>query len=87
MVIPSTDPAFLAANVGIHIPLGIACVVTGDCDAFAKGPRTSFQVWHDRLPVPAGAVWLRDTLSIMRWSENYQLFVLGACSFGCGWFG
>ena len=26
-------------------------------------------------------------LSIMRWSENYHLFVLGAVAFGCAWFG
>src|SRR6516164_5652800 len=29
IVIPSTDPTFLAVVVGLHIPLGIACVVTG----------------------------------------------------------
>jgi hypothetical protein len=27
--IPSTDPAFIAVIVGIHIPLGLACVVAG----------------------------------------------------------
>jgi hypothetical protein len=29
IVIPSTDPVFLAVIVGAHIPLGIACVVAG----------------------------------------------------------
>ena len=29
IVIPSTDPVFLAVVIGVHIPLGIACVVTG----------------------------------------------------------
>lgn len=27
--IPSTDPAFLAVVLGVHIPLGLACVVIG----------------------------------------------------------
>ncbi len=26
-------------------------------------------------------------LSLMRWDENYHLFILGALSFTCGWFG
>ena len=29
IVIPSTDPVFVGVVVGVHIPLGIACVVTG----------------------------------------------------------
>jgi len=27
--IPSTDPVFLVTVLGVHIPLGIACVVIG----------------------------------------------------------
>jgi hypothetical protein len=27
--IPSTDPIFVCVIVGVHIPLGIACVVAG----------------------------------------------------------
>jgi hypothetical protein len=27
--IPSTDPVFIGVIVGIHIPLGLACVVAG----------------------------------------------------------
>jgi hypothetical protein len=27
--IPSTDPVFIAVIVGIHVPLGLACVVAG----------------------------------------------------------
>jgi hypothetical protein len=29
IVIPSTDPAFLAVVIGVHIPLGIVCVLVG----------------------------------------------------------
>jgi hypothetical protein len=29
IVIPSTDPAFLAVVIGAHIPLGIARVIAG----------------------------------------------------------
>ena len=27
--VPSTDPVFIAVIVGIHVPLGLACVVAG----------------------------------------------------------
>jgi hypothetical protein len=88
IVVPSTDPAFLAVIVGVHIPLGIVCVVTGALAMFLRKGRGR----HSRfgtiyfwclLALFASATFL----SIMRWSENYHLFVLGACSFGCAWFG
>ena len=88
IVIPSTDPAFLAVIVVVHIPLGMACVVTGAVAMLLRKGRGR----HSRfgtiyfwclLALFASATFL----SIMRWSQNYHLFVLGACSFGCAWFG
>ena len=88
IVIPSTDPAFLAVIIGAHIPLGIACVFAGAIAMLSRKGRGR----HSRfgtiyfwclLALFASATFL----SIMRWSENYHLFVLGACSFGCAWFG
>ncbi len=29
IAIPSTDPVFIGVVVGVHIPLGLACVVAG----------------------------------------------------------
>jgi len=88
IVIPSTDPAFLAVTIGMHIPLGIASVVAGaGAMLFEKrrGRHSKFGTVYFwcLLALFASATFL----SIMRWAENYHLFVLGAASFGCAWFG
>jgi uncharacterized membrane protein len=88
IVIPSTDPIFLAAVVGIHIPLGIACVILGASTMlFRKGrgrhSRFGTIYFWSLLALFVSASFL----SIMRWSENYHLFVLGGTAFGCAWFG
>jgi hypothetical protein len=88
IVIPSTNPAFLAAIVGVHIPLGIACVFTGAGAMLlrkGRGRHSTFGTIYfwSLLALFASATFL----SIMRWSENYHLFALGACSFGCAWCG
>jgi hypothetical protein len=88
IVIPSTDPAFLAVVVGVHIPLGIACVVTGAIAMLLRKGRGrhsrfgSIYFWC-LLGLFASATYL----SIMRWSESYHLFVLGACASASAWFG
>jgi uncharacterized membrane protein len=86
--IPSTDPVFLAVVVGVHIPLGIACVVVGAAAMFSKkrrGRHTTFgQIYYwCLLALFASATFL----SVMRWAENYHLFTLGALSFASAWFG
>jgi uncharacterized membrane protein len=88
IVIPSTDPAFLAVVIGVHIPLGIACVVTGAIAMLSQkgwGRHSKFGTIYFWCLL---ALFLSATfLSFMRWSENYHLFVLGAGAFGCAWFG
>jgi hypothetical protein len=86
--IPSTDPLFLALALGIHIPLGIACVALGAVAMLSEKRRgrhsklgTSY--FWSLLALFASATFL----SLMRWSENYHLFILGAISFTCAWFG
>jgi hypothetical protein len=88
IVIPSTDPAFLAVTIGMHIPLGIAGVVAGAGAMLSekrRGRHSKFGTVYFwcLLVLFASATFL----SIMRWSENYHLFILGAVSFGCAWFG
>src|SRR5262245_25760144 len=66
--IPSTDPVFLTVVVGIHIPLGIACVVVGAAAMFSKkrrGRHTTFgQIYYwCLLALVASATFL----SVMRW--------------------
>jgi hypothetical protein len=87
ILIPSTDPVFLAI-IGLHIPLGIACVITGAAAMLSRkgrGRHSKFGTIYFwcLLALFASATFL----SIMRWSENYHLFILGACAFGCAWFG
>jgi uncharacterized membrane protein len=88
IVIPSTDPAFLAVVVGMHIPLGIACVVTGASGMLCRKGRGRHSMFGKVYFWCLLALFVSATfLSIMRWPENYHLFILGAAAFGCAWFG
>jgi len=81
IVIPSSDPAFLAVTVGLHIPLGIACVLAGAAAMLSRkgrGRHSRFGTiyFYCLLMLFASATFL----SLMRWSEDDHLFVLGALS-------
>jgi hypothetical protein len=85
--IPSTDPIFLAV-IGIHIPLGLVCVIAGAVAMLSKKRRgrhpTFGKIYYwCLLALFASASFL----SVMRWAENYHLFILGAASFAFAWFG
>lgn len=86
--IPSTDPIFLAMIFGVHIPMGLACVTTGAIAMLSSKRRGR----HSRF----GTIYFwcllalfasAGTLSLIRWAENYHLFILGATSFACAWIG
>ena len=86
--IPSTDPVFLAVVLGIHVPLGLACVVVGAIAMLSekrRGRHSAFgKIYYwCLLALFASAAFL----SVMRWADNYHLFVLGALSFASAWFG
>ena len=86
--IPSRDPLFLSVIVGIHIPLGLACVVFGAIAMFSEKRRgrhskTGKVYYWCLLALFASATFL----SVMRWAENYHLFILGALSFASAWLG
>src|SRR4051812_18486529 len=86
--IPSNDPAFLAVAVGVHIPIGLACVAIGAIAMLSQKRRGR----HSRLGTIyfwcLAALFLSATfLAAMRWREDYHLFILGAASFGCAWIG
>lgn len=85
--IPSTDPFFLAV-VAVHIPLGLSCVIVGALAMLSKKQRGH----HSRV----GKIYFwsllalfasTTVLAVMRWSDDYHLFVLGAISFASAWFG
>jgi uncharacterized membrane protein len=85
--IPSTDPAFLVV-VGIHILLGLTCVVVGAIAMLStkrRGRHSRFgTIYYWCLLVLFGSATF---LSAMRWAEDYHLFVLGALSFASAWLG
>lgn len=86
--IPSTDPVFLAVVVGIHIPLGMVCVAFGAVamlSAKRRGRHSTFgKVYYWCLLALFASATI---LSIMRWHENYHLFILGMLSFASAWVG
>jgi hypothetical protein len=86
--IPSADPVFLAIVLGVHIPLGIASVVIGAMAMLSRKRRGR----HSRF----GTIYFwcllalcasSTLLSLMRWSENHHLLVLGVLSFACALIG
>ena len=86
--IPSTDPIFLTVVAGIHIPLGIVGVVAGALAMLSKKQRgrhsTFGRVYYWSLLALFGSATFQ---SVMRWTEDYHLFVFGALSLASAWFG
>jgi hypothetical protein len=86
--IPSTDPVFLAVVLGVHIPLGLACVVIGAIAMLSEKRRGRHSKFGTRYFWWLLALFASATfLSLMRGAENYHLFILGAMSFACAWAG
>ena len=86
--IPSSDPVFLAVVVAIHIPLGLACVSFGAVTMTSEKQRGRHSSFGKLYYWCLFALFASATvLSIMRWYENYHLFVLGALSFASAWLG
>lgn len=80
--IPSDSPVFLAV-LAVHVPLGLACVLTG-LSAMVQPKRRGR---HTRPGTGyywclAGLCTTSTGLAAMRWAEDYSLFVLGVSAFG-----
>lgn len=79
--LPSTAPVFLGV-VAIHVLFALACVVSG-CIAMLSDKRpgrhpTFGTIYYRCLAVVVGTA---AVLSVMRWAEDYPLFILGALSY------
>lgn len=85
--IPSVSPVFLVI-VGIHVLVGIVCVVTGIVAMLStkgRGRHSNFGTIYYRCLL---AVFVLATaLAVVRWTEDYHLFILGALSFGAAYCG
>ena len=85
--IPSTSPVFLTI-VGLHILLGLTCVVTGFVAMMSRKGRGRHSTFGTIYFWCLSAVFATATaLSAMRWAENYHLFILGALSFATAFLG
>ena len=78
--VPSVEPFFLAV-VRFHILVGIICVVAGIAAMLSqkrRGRHSTFgTIYYWCLSV---LVVSATGLSLVRWTENYHLFFLGALS-------
>jgi hypothetical protein len=85
--IPSTNPVFLTI-VGIHVLLGLACVIAGAIAILSRKRRGR----HPRNGTIyfwclAGVFVAAAGLAAVRWAQDYHLFILGGLSFAAAYFG
>jgi hypothetical protein len=79
--IPSTHPIFLAV-AEIHILLGLACTMAGAI-AMLSEKRAGRHPGYGTIYFwcLAGVFVTATGLAVVRWAEDYHLFILGALSF------
>jgi hypothetical protein len=80
--IPSSSPIFLGI-VGIHVLLGLAAVIAGATAMLSKkgrGRHSYFGLIY--FWCLFGVFITMSALAFTRWQEDYDLFILGALSFG-----
>jgi uncharacterized membrane protein len=79
--IPSTSPLFLAV-VGLHVLVGVVCIIAGAIAMLSpkrsgRHPTFGAIYYWSLVAVFASAT----ALSVVRWAEDYHLFVLGLLAF------
>ena len=85
--IPSDSPAFLAV-LGVHVLAGLAAVLTGLAAMVVpkgRGRHSSFGALYYRSLLIVSVTMAG--LSLVRWAENYHLFVLGTLAFAAAFVG
>jgi hypothetical protein len=85
--IPSASPIFLTV-IGLHVLVGLVCVIAGIVAMLSekrKGRHTTLGTIYFWC---LAAVFVSATApSIVRWTDDYHLFVLGALAFAAALFG
>lgn len=85
--IPSTDPIFLGI-VGVHVVFGVAAVIAGAGAMLSrKGLGGHFNFGTAYSWCLFVACITMGILSMMRWSADYPLFLLGALAITAAYFG
>lgn len=85
--IPSSNPVFLTV-VGFHILLGLACIIAGAI-AMLSEKRAGRHPSNGAIYFwcLAGVFVTMTGLAVVRWAQDYHLFILGALSFAAAYFG
>jgi len=79
--LPSNSPLFLSV-LGLHILFGIVCTVLGIVAMLSQKRRGKHPQFGTAYYRCLGLLFASATmLAVMRWSEDYHLFILGALSF------
>jgi lysylphosphatidylglycerol synthetase-like protein (DUF2156 family) len=81
LVIPSDSPFFLA-GVAVHVLAGLTCVVAGAVAMLSRkgcGRHATFGILYDRSLTVVLAT--SAALAVVRWAEDYVLFLLAMLSF------
>ena len=85
--IPSTSLIFLA-GVGVHVLVGLTCTIAGAVAMLSnkgRGRHSNFgTIYYWCLSAVFGSA---TALAVVRWAEDYHLFILGALAFtaaSCG---
>jgi hypothetical protein len=87
IVIPSDHPLFLAI-IAIHVAAGLTCVISGIFAMFARKQKGLHTKAGKIYYISIWIVFLTAVcVAIMRWEEDYHLFLLGLASFGCAFAG
>ena len=79
--VPSTSPIFLAI-IALHVLLGLACVLTGAAAMLSpkrRGGHPKFGTIY--FWCLSSTVALATALSVVRWRQDYPLFILGVLCF------
>ena len=80
--IPSDSPVFLAL-VGLHVLVALVCVCTGPVAMLSRKGPGRHPVFGTVYYWGLAIVFISATaLAVVRWAEDYHLFILGALSFG-----
>lgn len=85
--LPSSDPVFLAV-VGIHVLLGLACTITGIVAMLSTKGRGRHPLFGSVYFWCLGGVFVTaSALAMVRWTEDYHLFILGTLAFLAAYLG
>jgi uncharacterized membrane protein len=83
----STNPVFLTI-VAMHIAVGLTCVVVGAIGMLSpKGPGRHPLMGTIYYWCLCAVFVSATTLSVVRWAEDYHLFILGVLSFAAATLG